>query len=687
MLVSVKWLAEICDLTGIETADLAAALTARGLTVDASTDSQDGPVLDVDVPANRPDCLGHLGMARELSAAFRRPLLPRRGAPADAGEPVESLVRLAIEAPDLCPCYTARVIRGVRVGPSPAWVVARLEASGVRSINNVVDASNLVLLETGHPIHTFDLARLSGGEIRVRRALAGERLVTLDGVERALEPGMLVIADAARPVALAGVMGGADSEIGAATRDVLVEAAYFSPLSVRKTARRLGLLTDASQRFERGADPQGTLPAQELAALLLAELAGGIPAPGVLDARPMPFAPADLALRPARVRRLLGFDPGRDVIAESLAALGLAPRDADDGTIVVRPPSWRVDLEREEDLVEEVARHLGYDRIPESASAAITATSPSPRQAAEERCRTLLAHLGFHEAFNYAMIAEGDDAPFVPPSSAPALSISNPIAETLRKLRRSLLPGLLKAADLNLRRGATDVRLFETGSVFLRRATERFPEEPSRVAFAWAGASAPRHFGERAVEVDFPAAAGVLESVIAALRPGLAVERGPAGLSGLHPGRSAAWISPDGEDFAWCGEAHPDLARALDLSSRVYLGEVDLTCLLRHAAAPRRLAALPRVPAVTRDLSLVLASGMAWRRLLAVLAAVPSPAPVRFEALDRYQGEPLAPGEVSVTVRVILQPTEKTLTDVETEGYRKELVAAAEATHEARLRS
>jgi phenylalanyl-tRNA synthetase beta chain len=687
MLVSLKWLAEICDLSGIDAPGAAAALTARGLTVDAILEGSDGAVLDVDVPANRPDCLGHLGLARELSAAFGRRLLPRPGAPAASGEPVTTFLRLEIDAPDLCPCYTARVVRGVRIAASPAWVSARLEACGLRAVNNVVDASNLVLLELGHPIHTFDLSRLGGREIRVRRAAEGERLTTLDGIERALTPDMLVIADAARPLALAGVMGGAESEIGPSTRDVLIEAAYFLPRSVRKTARRLGLVTDASQRFERGADPNGVLAAQDMAVRLLAELAGGVAVPGVLEARPVPFEPKELALRPERVLRLLGFDAGRDAIRGALEALALFPRDVEGGAIAVRPPSWRVDLQREADLVEEVARHLGYDRIPESSGTAVAPSPGGPRESAEERCRTLLAHLGFHEAFNYAMLAAGEDSPFVPPGLAPALAISNPIAETLAKLRRSLLPGLLRSADLNLRRGASDVRLFEIGRVFLRRTAGEFPEEPSRAAIAWAGAAAPRHWSGRGVETDFAGAAGIVDALVGALRPGLSAERLPADLEGLHPGRSAAWTPPDGEPFAWCGEVHPDIARSMDLALPVHLAEVDLSRLLRHAGTGMRSAPLPRVPAVTRDLSLVVGPRTGWRRLVTALAAVPAPAPVRFEALDRYQGEPLAPGEVSITVRVILQPMERTLTDVETEAYRKALVEAAESAPEVRLRS
>ncbi|MBZ5639435.1 MAG: phenylalanine--tRNA ligase subunit beta [Acidobacteriia bacterium] len=687
MLVSLKWLGEICDLSGIDPPAVAAALTARGLTVDATLEGAAGVVLDVDVPANRPDCLGHLGLAREAAAAFGRSLLPRRRVSREDGEPLTSLLRLAVDDSDLCPRYTARAIRDVRVGPSPPWVRVRLEACGIRSINNVVDASNLVLLELGHPIHVFDLSRVGGGEIRVRRAAPGEKLTTLDGIERSLGPEMLVIADAGHPIALAGIIGGLESEIAPSTRDVLIEAAYFLPGSVRRTARRLGVSTDASQRFERGADPEGVVEAQETAVRLLLELAGGAPAAGMIDVRAEPSAARHLVLRPERVRRLLGFDPGRPAIRDALVALGLAPRDVEEGGLAVRPPSWRVDLDREEDLVEEVARQIGYDRIPAPPGAAAAPSRGADREAAEERCRTLLAHLGFHEAFNYSMNAADEDVPFVSGGSPPALAISNPIAETLTRLRRSLMPGLLRSADLNLRRGAADVRLFEIGHVFLPRDMAGFPDEPSRVAIAWVGARSPRHWSGPSESVDFPDAAGIVDAIIGALRPDLPSERAPAGLCGLHPGRSTAWTGEAGDAFAWCGEVHPDHARALGLPPRVFVAEVDLSHLVGPSEGRRRAVPLPRVPAVTRDLSLVLGTGTSWIRLLAELRKVGAPAPVRFEALDRYQGAPLAAGEVSVTVRVILQPLERTLTDVETEAYRKALVEAAESGLRARLRA
>lgn len=427
MLLSLRWLEELCALSA-GAADVARALTARGLTVDAVREDGDDVVLDVDVPANRPDCLGHLGVARELSAAFGVPLAPQTQSATAAGGPLSDLARVAIEAPELCGRYTARLVRGVTIAASPEWVVRRLAACGLHSINNVVDVSNLVLLQTGHPIHTFDFAHVRDGALRVRRAIEGETLVTLDGLERRLTGEMLVIADAQRAIALAGVMGGRDSQIGPETRDVLVEAAWFLPRSVRATARRLGIGTDASHRFERGVDPEGVLAAQDLALRWLFELAGGTAVAGTIDVRGEAPAPRVLRLRSARVGLLLGYQPSGAEIGAALTALQI-PHGVEDGagTFETRTPSWRVDLEREVDLVEEVARHLGYDRIPARLPLVGAATAPPhPAHEAAERSRDLLAGLGFHEAFCYSMTGAGEDDPFVAAGAPPRAGADEP---------------------------------------------------------------------------------------------------------------------------------------------------------------------------------------------------------------------------------------------------------------------
>jgi len=683
MLISLRWLLELVPASA-EAAEIGRRLTALGLTVDAVTVQGDDTVFDIDVPANRPDALGHLGIAREVAAAFGLPLTPRSPAPAGTGVP--PAVPVTILAPDLCGRYTARVVRGVTVGPSPTWVVRRLEACGFRSINNVVDASNLVLLELGQPVHVFDLGTLAGPAIRVRRASPGESLETLDGIERTLAPAMLVIADDVRPVALAGVIGGASTEIRAATTDVLVEAAWFSPASVRTTARAFGLSTDASQRFERGCDPEAPPSAQDLAARLLAELAGGTPAAGRVDLRPSPPVLRTLTVRMARAARLLGYAPSTDDAVGALAALDLAPRVRGE-VVEVTVPTWRVDLEREADLVEEIGRQLGYDRIPSRTPQGVPRSSPSARQLdLDEAIRDRLAALGFNEAFNYAMIGPGEDDAFVAAGSPSPLALTNPISETLGFLRRSLLPGLLRAIDQNLRHGGADLRLFEVGGVFEARGAGELPIEPSHAGFAWSGAAEPPHWSGTSRAVDVWDAAGLIEDILSLASGKRRFRRERADLSGLHPGQSLSWRDDSLRRVAWCGRVHPDHSARLGLSATVLLGEVDLDGAVSHPPEVAAYSAISRQPATWRDLSLVIEPDAASGTVLAAVALVVPPAPVSMTWIDRYAGPPLAAGQVAMTLRVMLHPLDRTLNDAEVEAYRAELLGALDAVPGVRLR-
>lgn len=690
MLFSLDWLLRLCP-ADLDVDRIVGALTDRGLTVDSLEPRRDDHALDIDVPANRPDCLGHLGIARELAAAFGVPLAPSDAAPHPTGAPTDETVQVRIADAALCPRYTAGVIRGVRVGPSPDWVVRRLETCGLRSVSNVVDASNLVMLELGQPIHFFDLDRFGAAAegrtlVEVRTAERGETLRTLDGVERRLDSDMLLITDAGRAVALAGVIGGADTEIGPATANVLVEAAHFDPRSVRRTARRLGVQTDASYRFERRVDPAAPLAAQALAARLLHELAGGVVAPGIVDAHPAPAPPRQLTLHPGELHRLLGFDPDPRETHEALAALQLSPERADGGNVRVTVPTWRGDLEREADLVEEVARHVGYDRIPTATEIApATEAGDADRATIEDRCRDILAHLGFHEAVGYAMIGAGEDDRFVPADSPPPLSLVNPIAEPLALLRRSVLPGLLRAVDLNLRRGSRDVRLFEVGRVFNGRTANEAPDEPLRLGLAWCGSGEPRHWSRAARDVDLYDVIGVAEHVLGGLRPGHVWERRADALEAFHPAHSVRWVSPAGTKLGWGGALHPSMQRELD--QELFLLEIALDELDGLPRSVARQREVPRVPAATRDLSLLLTGDITYGEIVDALSAVAPPAPVRFEALDRYEGPPLAAGETSLTIRVILEPLARTLTDEETERYRLALVAKLEDALGVRVRS
>jgi phenylalanyl-tRNA synthetase beta chain len=486
-------------------------------------------------------------------------------------------------------------------------------------------------------------------------------------------------------MALAGVIGGAATEIGPTTRHVLIEAAHFDPRSVRSTRRRLGLATDASYRFERGVDPQAPPAAQALAAHLLNELADGSPEPNIVDSYPGEAPRRRLTLRMTEVRRLLGFQPDPSVAADALDALQLSPVSTGDGSLCVTVPSWRADLEREADLVEEVARHLGYDRIPSTTDLEIEPAPESTEASLEERARDTLSHLGFHESLGYSMIGSQEDDPFVVDDIRAPLALVNPIAEPLAVLRRSIVPGLVRAVDLNLRRGSRDVRLFEVGRVFHASQGAESPDEPLRLALAWSGCAEPRHWSRIERNVDLYDVIGVGEHLLDTLRGGHEWVRGEPTLAALHPGRSLLWSAPDGRDVAWAGALHPEIQQRLD--HEVFVLEVALDTLAEQPAEVARQRAVPRVPAVTRDLSLLLRGEVAFATLLETLRAVEPPAPARFEALDRYHGAPLADGETSLTVRITLEPLEHTLTDAETERYREALVTRLQETLGVRLRT
>jgi phenylalanyl-tRNA synthetase beta chain len=479
-------------------------------------------------------------------------------------------------------------------------------------------------------------------------------------------------------------MGGADSEIGATTRDVLIEAAAFDSLSVRATSRKLAMQTDASQRFGRGVDPESVIAAQSLAARLLVDLGGGTPAPGLVDVHPRPYRPEKLVLRLAQLQRLLGYKPGVTEVRRALAALQLEPEKLDAKRFEITVPSWRVDLEREADLVEEVARHLGYDRVPADASGMPTLGVVAEGGGAEERVRDLLAHGGFCEAIGYAMIGDGEDAAYVEHDAVPAVALTNPIADWLACLRRSILPGLVRAADLNHRRGVRDVRLFEIGRVFQAAGRDAFPREPLRVGLAWSGAARPLHWDGRNREVDLFDMMGVVESLLRRLSPSALPVPRPAAFEGLHPGRSVTWATASGERAAWCGALHPDLQSAL--THPLLLAEVELDRLDSGALPIAQYAALPRLTAVSRDISLVLRPEVTYSSVLEVMTAIEPPAPVSFRVADRYEGPPLEPGEVSLMIRLVLQPSEKTLTDGEIDGYRLALIGGLKESLGLRIR-
>jgi phenylalanyl-tRNA synthetase beta chain len=616
----------------------------------------------VDVTPNRPDLLSHLGVAREIAAAegLRAQLHPLPGAHApdfdvaDATAGAAGGIRLSIEDGELCPRYYGLIIRGVTPGPSPEWLASRLRAIGARPISNIVDATNYVLHELGQPLHAFDLDRL-GDQVVVRRARAGERITTLDGVDRMLTTEMLVIADASRPVAVAGVMGGADTEVHDDTRDLLIECALFDPAAVRAGRRGLGLNTDASYRFERGVDPEGMLRALRRVAELITAVAGGATEGVAAAAGPGLTAPPDIRLRPARVQQVLGVAFDAAAIGELLRPLDFDVSDAGDGALRVSVPGHRrYDVSREEDLIEEIARRHGYDAFPDELRAFRPGTVPShPLFALEDRLRTHLVGRGFLEARTaaFAPESEGD------------VTLLHPLAATESRLRRALLPGLLRRVEYNFDRGARSIRLFEIGTAFAAAAPGELPRETTRVALAFTGPRRPPHWSEPDVPFDawdMKAMAGEL-----------------AQLLGLHLDERAEHPQLDaGASFRLVQDGTGEL---LGMAGLVRVGAVDapawagdvwgIEVELRTGAQPSLHAReLPAHPATERDLALLVPQDLPAGTVVATIREAAGPLLEYAGPFDVYSGRGVPERMRSIAVRLRFRASDRTLTDAEVDA-------------------
>jgi phenylalanyl-tRNA synthetase beta chain len=640
-------------------AKMAERLTSAGMNVELQERSGDDVVWDVDVTTNRPDAMNHRGLAREAAAAGCGTLKPLTVRVPEGSIPVGKLAKLTVEDEAGCPRYCARVVRGVKIGPSPAWLAARLERCGIRPINTIVDATNHVLLDVGHPLHAFDLSLLTGSEIRVRRARTGEGIATLDGLARALTPEDLVIADAKRAVAIAGVMGAANTEIGPATRDVLIESACFEPVSVRRTAKRLGLSTEASQRFERGADRSMARTAVDLAAELIVRLAGGEVAAGVLDSAPTLPAPARIEFSLRRLSAFAGCEIPRELVSKVLAALDLAPRMAGD-TVTCTVPSHRMDLELAEDLYEEVLRHFGYDNVPSVLPA--FAVKPGKRLGTwplTERARDALVGAGAAEALTYSFSSEdleGATAESPLGERGEVVRVENPLSGRLAVLRRSLLAGLVEAAGGNLRRGAERVLLGEVGRVFFARGAEVVEEE--RLALALAGAVGP---WDAARAADFLDLKGIVEVVLAELGVDGTTWR-PSAARLLASGEAAEVLVGD-RLVAVAGRLSEPVANAFDLPATLWVAEVDLGATAAERAPSFR--PMPRFPAVTADLTVRHNLSLSYAELLETIRAAASDWLEIVSPVVRYRGEGVGADEVKTTLRLVYRHPERSLTQEE----------------------
>ncbi|MDB5056475.1 MAG: subunit beta of phenylalanyl-tRNA synthetase [Bacilli bacterium] len=654
-------------------------------------------VMELDLTPNRSDCLSMLGAAYEIAAILGREVkLPSVELSAEAGSAASRTkaadrIRVQISAPEQCAHYAARLIEGVRIGPAPLWLQNRLMAAGIRPINNIVDITNYVMLEYGQPLHAFDADALDNGSIDVRLARAGERIVTLDDVDRALEPHMLLITDGTKPVAIAGVMGGANSEVTAATRNILLESAKFAGGSVRKTSRQLGLRSEASLRFEKEVNPEAVIAALNRAAALIAEYAGGEIADGVVEAMSSQSEPTQIELSLTKVNNYLGTALSLETIRVILRRLHFSYSESGSDSLLVHVPSRRGDITRDVDLIEEVARLYGYDQIPTSLMNGVTtAGSLTKEQTIRRIVRQILAQSGLHEVISYTF-THPDKIQQFPGKYSPTqpVALALPMSEDRSTLRTSLIPHLLDTAEYNRNRSIDDVAIFEIGKVFLstEQKLSKLPEERLLLSILLTGNKQATHWSGKSAKVDFYDLKGVFEKVSGYF--GLnEIEFKAAQPQGFHPGRTAEIIlqTHNGEIIlGTLGQLHPDLQRAHDLED-TYILELEMDTLSRYVSTTIQYQSLPRYPAISRDIAVVVAAEVAVGKLQAKVKEIAGAILESIQVFDIFTGERLGVGKKSVALSLVYRNSERTLTDEEVIRVHGEVVEALEQTFAAELR-
>ncbi|MBM3790404.1 MAG: phenylalanine--tRNA ligase subunit beta [Acidobacteria bacterium] len=658
MRISLEWLRDYVDVPEAPE-KLKDDLTMIGLAVESIDRYRGSPVLDLEITANRPDCLNHLGVAREIAALYGRKV--RRIPTARRMRLEREALPFSVEIADadLGPRYCGLVMTGIRLGASPDWMQRRLEAAGMRPVNNIVDITNYVLLELGHPLHAFDFDLLRQGRIVVARADAGERFTTLDGVERTLDRDMLMIRDGAGSVAIAGVMGGLDSEISDTTRSILLECAYFKPSSVRRTSKRLGLSTEASYRFERGADWEGTVPAIARTCHLVRKYAGGRIAGSLQDAYPNKLQPVSIELSRRRAENLLGVALQDSFIISTLRKLNFRLTRAGRSRWRVTCPTYRADMELEADLIEEVARYYGYQKIPTVHATGFVAGTPSPVARYEEPARRTLLGLGYSEAVNLSFADREEHSEFLPASGS-AVRIRNPLTAETEFLRGSLVPGLVRAARHNFNHDRRLVRLFEIGKIYRSRADDG-PDERSALGLVGTGSHTELNWAQPTEGFGFFHLKGVVSSLLRGLRSRDFEIRPAADVAWLHPAE-AAELTVEGRRLGVLGSLHPDIAERRKLKQTVYAAELDFAGLAEHLFRPVQFEPLPRYPGVERDQSVVLSKAVAHRDVRAAVLGLGIPELERMELMDVWEGKQVPPGKVSLLLRFIFLDRNTTLT-------------------------
>ncbi len=626
-------------------------------------------IFDISVTPNRSDCLSVVGMAREWAAIAGKEL---RYPPIDVvegEEEIRGITSVSILDPDLCPRYTARIIKNIKIGPSPLWIRRRLEAGGLRPINNIVDVTNFVMLELGQPLHAFDFRFLEEGRIVVRRSRTGERFVSLDGKERTLPSDTLMICDGVKPVAIGGVMGGLNSEVKEDTETVLLESAYFNPASIRRTARAMAMGTDAAFRFERGIDPEGVLRALNRAARLMAEISGGTLCRGLIDQYPQPVPVARMIpLRVKRVRDILGTAVPEGEMVRILKSLEMTVEAGGEGRYAVTPPTCRVDIAREIDLIEEIARLYGYDRVPVTLPAvSVLAGVTQGKGVVEERLRKIMTGAGYTEVINYSFISpdainqlglgEKDER-------RGHVQIRNPLTEEQAVMRTTMTYSLLLNARKNADCGRFDLKIFEVGRTFIGRGEGKQPCEQNRMACLITGLRYEDRWHSRDLRADFYDLKGCIENILDSLRIPEPSFRSGIHEAFLHPGKSCGIFS--GEVMVgFLGEIHPDLQARLDLPGRIVVGEMDLDLLAAQFSAMIPFRPVPRFPSSSRDVAFLIRCDREAGEMLNLAAESHEELLEKVQIFDVYEGGNIAAGMKSLGLRFSYRSADRTLTDDE----------------------
>jgi len=670
MKISLEWLREYVDYQD-SPEKLDEILTNIGFPVEQIERVGDDWMLDVEITSNRPDCLGHIGIAREVSAAtgaaFRMPEVKFT----ETGKDVTEWTSVVNEAPDLCGRYTARMISEVKIGPSPAWMVRRLETIGLRGISNVVDITNYVMMEVGQPLHSFDYARLEEGRIVVRRAKNGEQMISIDHTELELNDNMLVIADASQPVAIAGIMGGLASEVGDQTKTVLLESAHFDPLCTRRTSRSLTLSSESSFRFERNVDIVTADWASRRSAALLERWAGGKVAPGMIDVWPAGYLDRQVGMRLSRLKILLGIEIPADMVLGILDRLGLAPQLGEDGVVTCKIPTWRSDLVREVDLIEEVIRIHGYGSIPVEPTIHITVKTQDEVQRTCRKVTTALNGCGFYETISVSFVDDRHWQPFMPAGFEP-VRVQDMTRKSNNALRPSLLPSLLEARKRNQDAGNERCDIYELAACHFPNNSEALPNERIYLSLLTDG--------------DFRQLRGAVEAVLASLDKNIELACRSDKLLWADPEAGARLLIGD-ICIGSAGKLHPDILKQFDLNEEVSLAEIDFGKLVKLQGDVTELVPLIRFPGITRDLSLVLDESIAWEDVEQQIHKqnIEYLREVRFVGI--YRGKGVEAGKKSLTLSLHFRRATETLTHEEVDAYQEQILCALREKHNAELRA